>query len=116
MSGEPLPPRRRRRRPRQALQAQGTFKGASDDASPDKNEVASKILTYDHVVIGGGIAGVACVRQLVLLSSSSSVTPSICLVTASPSIKDTTNVVRLTETLESFDVVERPLLEFLSDG
>lgn len=113
MSDKPLPQRRRRTRRRPVLR--GTSGATSEHFAPDVTSVSSIIHTYDHIVIGGGIAGVACVRQLVSLQSSS-LPPSICLVTASPSVKDTTNVVRLTETLESFDVVERPLLEFLREA
>lgn len=54
------------------------------------------------LVIGGGIAGVSCVENVSLLSPDESIT----IVSASPLIKAATNVLNLTQTMQSFDVEE----------
>ena len=53
------------------------------------------------VVVGGGIAGVSCAEELAALCPDDHVT----LVSASAVLKGATNVVRLTEHLDDFDVV-----------
>ncbi|XP_070532147.1 pyridine nucleotide-disulfide oxidoreductase domain-containing protein 1-like [Ptychodera flava] len=62
------------------------------------------------VVVGGGIAGVTCVETLVQLNPDDPIT----LITASELIKAVTNLQRVTRTLESFDVEEKPCSEFAS--
>uniref|UniRef100_A0A3Q3QDB4 Pyridine nucleotide-disulfide oxidoreductase domain-containing protein 1 n=1 Tax=Monopterus albus TaxID=43700 RepID=A0A3Q3QDB4_MONAL len=56
------------------------------------------------VIVGGGIAGVTCVEQLLSQIPSADVA----LITASPHIKAVTNYKQVSKTLEKFDVEERP--------
>eukprot|EP01026_Neomeris_dumetosa_P019331 TRINITY_DN17796_c0_g2_i5.p1 TRINITY_DN17796_c0_g2~~TRINITY_DN17796_c0_g2_i5.p1 ORF type:complete len:506 (+),score=83.99 TRINITY_DN17796_c0_g2_i5:87-1604(+) len=57
------------------------------------------------VVIGGGIGGVCCVEELCRQDPQTTVT----LISASSVLKGVGNVVKLTENLEEFEVVERDL-------
>eukprot|EP01024_Parvocaulis_polyphysoides_P057179 TRINITY_DN6072_c2_g1_i2.p1 TRINITY_DN6072_c2_g1~~TRINITY_DN6072_c2_g1_i2.p1 ORF type:complete len:495 (-),score=102.85 TRINITY_DN6072_c2_g1_i2:217-1701(-) len=57
------------------------------------------------VVIGGGIGGVCCVEELCRIQPEDSVT----LISASTILKGVGNVVRHTDNLEEFEVVERDL-------
>ena len=56
-----------------------------------------------HVVVGGGIAAVSCAEELARLRPDDQ----IILLAASASLKSATGVVRLTDNLDQFDVVER---------
>nr|XP_020456883.1 pyridine nucleotide-disulfide oxidoreductase domain-containing protein 1 [Monopterus albus] len=60
--------------------------------------------TFQFVIVGGGIAGVTCVEQLLSQIPSADVA----LITASPHIKAVTNYKQVSKTLEKFDVEERP--------
>ncbi|CAB1414454.1 unnamed protein product [Pleuronectes platessa] len=60
--------------------------------------------TFQFVIVGGGIAGVTCVEQL----SSQIPSAEVALITASPQIKAVTNYKQVSQTLEEFDVEERP--------
>ena len=54
------------------------------------------------VVIGGGIAGVSCVEQLIHLCPNESVI----LITATSMIKSVTNLSQLSQIIQTFDVQE----------
>ncbi|XP_053271002.1 pyridine nucleotide-disulfide oxidoreductase domain-containing protein 1 [Pleuronectes platessa] len=60
--------------------------------------------TFQFVIVGGGIAGVTCVEQL----SSQIPSAEVALITARPQIKAVTNYKQVSQTLEEFDVEERP--------
>lgn len=60
--------------------------------------------TFQFVVVGGGIAGVTCVEQL----SSDFPSARVALITAASHIKAVTNFKQVFQTLEKFDVEERP--------
>ncbi|XP_060929164.1 pyridine nucleotide-disulfide oxidoreductase domain-containing protein 1 [Limanda limanda] len=60
--------------------------------------------TFQFVIVGGGIAGVTCVEQL----SSQIPSAEVALITAGPQIKAVTNFKQVSQTLEEFDVEERP--------
>ncbi|XP_062239208.1 pyridine nucleotide-disulfide oxidoreductase domain-containing protein 1 [Platichthys flesus] len=60
--------------------------------------------TFQFVIVGGGIAGVTCVEQL----SSQIPSAEVALITAGPQIKAVTNYKQVSQTLEEFDVEERP--------
>lgn len=74
-----------------------------DMKNPATTSAAGAGAGAPYVVIGGGIAGVSCARELSRLAPSAAIT----LVTASSQLKETTNYVRLSDTLEEFEVVER---------
>lgn len=57
---------------------------------------------YTFIVVGGGIAGVSCVEGLEFLCPDKQVL----LLTASPLVKATTNIIHLSKTLCQFDVKE----------
>ncbi|KAF5841479.1 hypothetical protein DUNSADRAFT_12644 [Dunaliella salina] len=59
-----------------------------------------------YVVVGGGIAGVCATEELQRLAPPAS---TVTLVSVSPSLKGVGNVVRLTQNLEEFEVVEKDL-------
>ncbi|XP_029681642.1 pyridine nucleotide-disulfide oxidoreductase domain-containing protein 1 isoform X1 [Takifugu rubripes] len=59
---------------------------------------------FSFVVVGGGIAGVTCVEQLLSQIPSADVA----LITAGPFVKAVTNYKQVSKTLEEFDVKERP--------
>lgn len=64
---------------------------------------------FDCVVLGGGIAGVSCAEELARLAPAAS----ILLVSASRSLRGVNGIVRVTHSVETFDVVERPI-DFLA--
>ncbi|CAL8133621.1 unnamed protein product [Orchesella dallaii] len=63
---------------------------------------------YTFAVIGGGIAGVSCVEQILEFDPEAS----ILLISSSPVVKVATQVTRLSKTLEDFIVLEKPLKSF----
>ena len=63
---------------------------------------------FDAVVVGGGIAGVTCVESLLLLEPALK----IALISATPCVKSTCNVVALGRIMEKFDVIEQDRSEF----
>ena len=63
---------------------------------------------FDAVVVGGGIAGVTCVESMLLLEPS----VRIALISATPCVKSTCNVVSLGRLMEKFDVIEQDRSEF----
>ena len=65
-------------------------------------------IEFDIVLVGGGIAGVTCVESLLLIKPNIS----ICLISATPCVKSTTNVVSLGHIMEKFDVIEQDKSEF----
>jgi len=80
-----------------------------------KNEREQRVLA----VIGGGVAGVTLVEEAIRVASLAKEETgvscgfdAISLVSASSTLKGIANVLRIAETLETFDVVERPLDSF----
>ena len=67
---------------------------------------------YTYVVVGGGIAGTETAKCLVALAPSTNDT--VALVTPFAFLSDTTNVQSVTPHLEMFDVVHRPILDFVA--
>ncbi|ODM92421.1 Pyridine nucleotide-disulfide oxidoreductase domain-containing protein 1, partial [Orchesella cincta] len=63
---------------------------------------------YTFAVIGGGIAGVSCVEQILEFDPDAS----ILLISSSPVVKVATQVTRLSKTLEDFIVLEKSLKSF----
>ncbi|KAK6170256.1 hypothetical protein SNE40_018691 [Patella caerulea] len=61
-------------------------------------------LKADFAIIGGGIGGVTCAETLSHLNPDTN----IVLITASSLIKTVTNLVQVSERIESFDVEEKP--------
>lgn len=59
------------------------------------------------VVIGGGVAGVACLEEILRVRPSAEVT----LISASRSVKAVANYLKISDVLESFDLNELPLEE-----
>ncbi|XP_041833753.1 pyridine nucleotide-disulfide oxidoreductase domain-containing protein 1 isoform X2 [Melanotaenia boesemani] len=60
--------------------------------------------TFKFVIVGGGIAGVTCVEQLL----SQIPAADVALITAGPQIKSVTNYKQVSRTLEEFHVEEQP--------
>jgi hypothetical protein len=58
------------------------------------------------VVVGGGVAGVCCTEELASLCSAAD---EVLLISATSSVKGVSGHVRLTNTLDVFDVKQRPL-------
>jgi len=63
---------------------------------------------FTFVVIGGGIAGVSCVEQILELNQHAD----ILLISASPVVKEAANVTKLSKTVQDFIVVEKSLKSF----
>lgn len=63
-----------------------------------------------YVVIGGGIAGVSCAQTIKTLSSDKNA--KIVLLSSSSVVKSVTNLNRITQNLEDFDVTETTVDEF----
>ncbi|VDI40709.1 Hypothetical predicted protein [Mytilus galloprovincialis] len=68
----------------------------------------SKIKFYKFIVVGGGIAGVSCAEKLSSLCPEDEI--HVLLISSSTLVKTITNYRKITKTLESFDVEERPML------
>lgn len=66
--------------------------------------MAKTMLTAKFLVIGGGIAGVTCAETL----SAECPDENVILVAASPLIKAVTNYAKISRTMETFDVEEKP--------
>ena len=60
---------------------------------------------FDFVVVGGGIAGVSCTEYLSTLNGENH----ICLISGTDLVKSVSNVKKLSQTLEEYDVTEQPL-------
>ena len=58
-----------------------------------------------YVILGGGVAGVACLEELLRAAPDADVT----LVCAAPSVKAVANYLKISDVLESFDLEELPL-------
>ena len=58
------------------------------------------------VVVGGGVAGVACVEELARVAAPGDV---VTLVSASRSVKGVAHYTRVSDALERFDLTELPL-------
>jgi NADPH-dependent 2,4-dienoyl-CoA reductase/sulfur reductase-like enzyme len=58
-----------------------------------------------YVILGGGVAGVACLEELLRAAPGADVT----LVCAAPSVKAVANYLKVSDVLESFDLEELPL-------
>ncbi|CAG7726853.1 unnamed protein product [Allacma fusca] len=63
---------------------------------------------FKFAVIGGGIAGVSCVEQILEFDSEAE----ILLISSAPVVKEVSNVTRLTKTLQDFVIVEKSLKSF----
>ncbi|XP_039264404.2 pyridine nucleotide-disulfide oxidoreductase domain-containing protein 1-like [Styela clava] len=62
-----------------------------------------------YVVIGGGIAGVSCAQSLKVISSNKQT--KVVLLSSSSVVKSVTNINRITQNIEDFDVTETKITE-----
>ena len=65
-----------------------------------------------YVILGGGVAGVACLEEL--LRADLPPGDEITLISASPCAKAVANYLKLSDVLESFDLTETPLAELVN--
>ena len=114
MEPAPLPPRTKKRGDKQKTQqARRSAEGGNTRDNLATGHIptsavhiteSSEELHLPYVVLGGGIAGVSCAKELARLTSSDT---RILLISATKLVKETKSVLKVTEVLESLAVYEK---------